>query len=107
MGNSYMDWEEKGKGFFSRPAFPGRSYARHRGCGTRLRAPPRLRDALTRAKDAKGGFDLGMRNAEFGIGREVVDLDNFHQLFTRLQGVDRIRPSPGKPLRQDAVRGVA
>jgi len=25
-----------------------------RSCGTRLRAPPRLRDALTRAKDAKG-----------------------------------------------------
>ena len=28
MGNSYMDWEEKGKGFLSRPAFPGRAYAR-------------------------------------------------------------------------------
>ena len=23
-----MDWEEKGKGFLSRPAFPGRAYAR-------------------------------------------------------------------------------
>ena len=28
MGISYMDWEEKGKGFLSRPAFPGRAYAR-------------------------------------------------------------------------------
>ena len=78
-----------------------------RGWEVRITHAPHSRDALTRAKDAKGGFDLGMRNAEFGIGREVVDLDNFHQLFTRLQGVDRIRPSPGKPLCQDAVRGVA
>jgi hypothetical protein len=33
MGNSYMDWEEKGKGFLSRPAFPGRAYARKGGEG--------------------------------------------------------------------------
>ena len=39
MGNSYMDWQEKGKGFFSRPAFPGRAYARKGGEGDTFYQP--------------------------------------------------------------------
>jgi spore maturation protein CgeB len=39
MGNSYMDWQEKGKGFFSRPAFPGRAYARKGGEGDTFYLP--------------------------------------------------------------------
>ena len=34
-----MDWEEKGKGFLSRPAFPGRAYARKGGEGDTFYQP--------------------------------------------------------------------